>query len=181
MQHFILFGFAALGVVLPAAAEEKTEVVVEEVSEVQVPDSEKASHASTSLGRMKQILAKVLSHLAEARDDHDVVKLNCVNAKLTSVKGLLRASEMAHVALQEALVRKDTGVSEHEFDKISISIRKCEQLLADSEACVGQLAVYAGDTKVEVVIDASIVANPAQVTAPPPVVIERPAAASPFQ
>lgn len=144
-------------------------------------DSDKASHSKSAVARMRVILTAVLKYLTEARDEKDVVKLNCVNEKLTAIKGLLRISEQADVTLQEALARRDTEVSAHEFEKIVIAQRKCEQLLAESEACVGELAVYAGDTEVELILENVPEEDPADADVNEVVLITRPPAASPFQ
>ena len=55
---------------------------------------------------MREILSRVLKHLEEAREERDVIKLNCVNEKLTAIKGLLKISEQADVSMQEALARR---------------------------------------------------------------------------
>jgi hypothetical protein len=148
-----------------------------------VPDSEKLEYSRKAVTRMKEVLSRVLKHLEEARDERDVVKLNCVNEKLTAVKGLLKISEQADVTMQEALARRDTEVSAHEFDKINIAQRKTEQLLAESEACVGELAVYAGDTQVEVVLEDVPTTDPTRNTGSGSTYTDvvRPPAASPYQ
>ncbi|MBI5507418.1 MAG: hypothetical protein HY903_01575 [Deltaproteobacteria bacterium] len=145
-----------------------------------VPDSEKAARTQEHIARMKEILGKVIKHLEEARDEKDVVKLNCVNEKLTNVKGLLKISEDGDVKMQEALARRNVEEALHEYEKISIARTKCEQLFAESEACVGELAVYAGDTQVEVVVEGE---PPTDMTenVPKISVITRPPAASPYQ
>ena len=89
---------------------------------------------------MRGALKDVLGRLEEARATKDVVKLNCVNEKLTQVKGLLRISEQSDVALQEAVSRKDTTASEHEYSKVSIARSKVDQLRSEAEQCIGQLA-----------------------------------------
>ena len=151
----------------------------EEVIET-VPDSQKAGNSATHLARMKEILSRVLKHLEDAREERDVVKLNCVNEKLTAIKGLLRISEQADVAMQEAVARRNPEVADHEYEKIAIAVSKCEQLFAESEACVGELAVYAGETEVEVVIEGE---PPEDISEDLPTVevITRPPAASPYQ
>ena len=113
-------------------------------------DSSQMDDAAQAIERMKAILTEVLEDLTEARDSRDMVKLNCVNEKLTSVKGLLKISEQAEVTLKEALARREAEIADHEFEKITIAQRKCEQLLAESDACIGEMAVYTGDTQVEV-------------------------------
>ncbi|HEY1908716.1 MAG TPA: hypothetical protein VGG91_21910 [Myxococcaceae bacterium] len=105
-----------------------------------VPDKEKISRSSAAVTRMRSVLSEVLGRLEEARATKDVVKLNCVNEKLTQVKGLLRISEQSDVALQEAVARKDATAAEHEYSKVSIAKSKVEQLRNESEQCIGQLA-----------------------------------------
>ena len=146
----------------------------------EVPDAEKAGRSREHLERMREILTKVLKHLEDAREERDVIKLNCVNEKLTAVKGLLKISEQADVAMQEALARRNPEVAQHEYEKIAIASSKCEQLFAESEACVGELAVYAGDTQVEVEIEGE---PPVDISEEMPFgeLITRPPAASPYQ
>lgn len=105
-----------------------------------VSDGEKVKRSQQSITRMRDILKEVLVKLEEARNSRDVVKLNCVNEKLTQVKGLLRISEQADVAMQEAIARKEAQAAEHEFTKVNISRSKIEQLRAETESCIGQLA-----------------------------------------
>ncbi len=146
----------------------------------QVPDPEKAAEADTYIAEMKSVLKTVLGFLEEARAERDVVKLNCVNEKLTAVKGLLRISESSDLTLREALARRDSAAASHEFEKIAIAARKVEQLRAESEGCVGELAVYSGDTSVEVVISDSAEPPPDPAAGQPPIeVVVRPPAISP--
>lgn len=121
--------------------------------ETNVPDAEKPGRSKEALARMREILTRIIKMLEEAREERDVVKLNCVNEKLTAVKGLLRIAEQSDVMLQEALARRDAEISGHEFEKIMIASQKCGQLATEAEGCVGELAVYAGETEVEVVIE----------------------------
>jgi len=110
----------------------------------------RVQRSAEHLDRMREVLKTVLKFLEEAREKRDVIKLNCVNEKLTAVKGLLKVSEQADVSMQEAIARRDEEMSRHEYDKISIARNKVDQLLGESEACVGELSIYAGETTVEV-------------------------------
>lgn len=105
-----------------------------------VPDPEKLERSTAALGDMREVLRQVLEKLEEARRTKDVVKLNCVNEKLTQIKGLLRISEQADVALQESVARRDSAASEHEYTKVTIAQQKMVQLRAEAEECIGQLA-----------------------------------------
>jgi len=131
-----------------------------------VPDKEKLSRSSTAVTRMRAVLSEVLGRLEEARATKDVVKLNCVNEKLTQVKGLLRISEQSDVALQEAVGKKDTTAAEHEYSKVSIAKGKVEQLRGEAEQCIGQLAFRTDENlTVEVEVPSGLPEDP---TNPPP-------------
>lgn len=168
----------ALDATLQPAATAKPPPLPEVVE--QVPDAEKASESQKHLARMKEILSKVLKHLEEARDEKDIVKLNCVNEKLTNVKGLLKISEDGDVKMQEALARRSPDEAAHEYEKIAIARAKVEQLFAESEACVGELAVYAGDTQIEMVVEGEPTDDLSD-NIPTVEIITRPPAASPYQ
>ena len=113
--------------------------------ETKVPDSEKVKISADALARMRGALKDVLGKLEEARNTKDVVKLNCVNEKLTQIKGLLRISETADVQLQESLAVNNTQSSDHEFRKVTIAGSKVDQMRLEAEQCIGQLAFRADE------------------------------------
>jgi len=111
-------------------------------------DTDKLEASAENLARMKTSLKQVLARVEEARNEKDIVKLNCVNEKLTQIKALLKVAEQADLALHEAISNKDQG-SESEFTKIGIARTKVEGLRSESEQCIGQLA-YIVDEKTTV-------------------------------
>lgn len=141
-----------------------------------VPDADKLQRCTKALGAMREALRIVLEKLEEARRTKDVVKLNCVNEKLTQVKGLLRISEQSDVALQEAVAKRDTGSSEHEFTKVMIAQQKVAQLRAEVEECIGQLAFRTDENlTVEVEVPDDLPKNdPTRPGQPPDVVVHPP-------
>lgn len=145
-----------------------------------VPDPEKLRRSSDGLGRMRNVLKEVLSKLEEARNTRDVVKLNCVNEKLTQIKGLLRISEQSDVSLQEAVAKKESSAGEHEYTKVMIARQKVDQLRAEAEECIGQLAFRTDENltvEVEVPDDVPDL-DPTRPASQPPV-LHRPPAVSP--
>jgi hypothetical protein len=111
-------------------------------------DADKLEASAEHLARMKTSLKTVLGRVEEARNEKDVVKLNCVNEKLAQIKALLRIAEQSDVALHEAVAARDAG-ADSEFAKIAIARSKVEGLRADSEQCLGQLS-YMVDEKTTV-------------------------------
>jgi len=141
-----------------------------------IPDPEKIRRSSASVQRMRSDLSDVLGRLEEARATKDVVKLNCVNEKLTQVKGLLRISEQSDVALQEAVARKDATAAEHEYTKVSIARGKADQLRNDAEQCIGQLAFRTDENlTVEVQVPSGLpTGDPTNPPEPAPVMSQSP-------
>lgn len=124
-----------------------------------VPDEEKTVRTRRAVDNMRGSLSKVLRYLEEAREQRDVLKLNCVNEKLTAIKGLLRVSEQAAVSLMEAMATRDVTVAQHEYEKIMIAASKTEELSAESEVCIGELAVYSGQTSVTVEVKDEVIST----------------------
>jgi hypothetical protein len=151
----------------------------ERKDEVKISEGDRPEWTRQAVVRMRQILSELINHLETARNERDVMLLNCINEKLTAVKGLLKISEQADVSMQEAVARRDGEAASHEFDKIRIALGKSEELSAAAQACVGELAVYAGDTQVEVETDGVSKDDPTDETGED-YVLERPPAASPF-
>jgi hypothetical protein len=115
------------------------------------PDQEKLEAAADNIARMKTALKLVLGRAEQARNEKDVVKLNCVNEKLTQIKALLKVAEQADVTLHEALASR-ASAGEAEFSKVAITRTKVDRLRREAEECIGQLA-YMVDEKTTVEVE----------------------------
>ncbi len=137
-----LIGLAACALlVAPASAQLSTGQKV-------TSDADKLEASADHIARMKVSLKHVLGRVEEARNEKDVVKLNCVNEKLTQIKALLRVAEQADVGLHEAISNRDPG-AEAELSKVAIARAKIDALRGESDQCIGQLA-YIVDEKTTV-------------------------------
>ncbi len=115
-----------------------------------VSDKDKPARAAVAVQHLKDVVKRMEKLREEARQSNDVVKLNCVNEKLSQARGLSRVGAESEAAMQDALARGDADISGHELTKISRASAKVEQLRAQSESCVGELSVYNGETVVRV-------------------------------
>jgi len=147
-----------------------------------VPDATKLSRSAADVVQMRATLKVVLAKLEEARNTKDVVKLNCVNEKLTQVKGLLRISEQSDVALQEAVAKKDQATADHEYTKVTIAQSKVGQLRNDAEQCIGQLAFRTDENmSVDVLVPTDLPGGDPTNPPPPTPVTTSPPPASPVK
>jgi hypothetical protein len=140
-----------VGVPMPVGAQQGELVRGEDLS-----NSEKQERADGLVQRMQTIHQQVKARLMKARDAGDVIELNCVNVKLTSIKGLLRIAEQVHGALGRAVKNGEQDAVLHQFERMEIAARRGEQYYSESEACVGALEVYGGDTRVSVDVDGEL-------------------------
>lgn len=140
----LVAALAALFVAAPALAQQ--------VGDIQIGGGNPflMKKASDHVSRVKGALKQTLARVEEARNEKDIVKLNCVNEKLAQIKQILNVAEGAEVALQEAVAKSDPG-ADAEYSKIAIARGKADQLRAEAEECIGQLAFVVDEkTSVEV-------------------------------
>ncbi|MBS2027976.1 MAG: hypothetical protein JST54_08750 [Deltaproteobacteria bacterium] len=165
----------------PTAAPSGDESLKFESNE-KLSDKDKVSHSAAIIAKMRDTLKVVLQKLTEAREAKDVVRLNCVNEKLTQIKGFIKIGEQADLGLQEAVAKTDSGAADHEFTKVEIAGQRVAQLRADAEACIGEIAWNGteGQTKVDVTepADLPVASTSPAPPSPPSVVVPPPASAS---
>jgi len=137
---------------------------------------EKQERSAKEVERMKDSLRQALERLKTARERKDILQLNCVNDKLSAIKGLLKLSEEAWSNLLEAIAKGDEELINHEFTKISIAGVRVENFRVEVEGCVGEASQYTGETVVDTSVDPDIRSDdPTEVREPvfPPVVADR--------
>ena len=144
MNKTLIAALAVLSLVAPASAQQAGDIQIGGGNPFLMKKA--SDHVSRVKGALKQVLARV----EEARNEKDIVKLNCVSEKLAQIKQILNVAEGAEVALQEAVARSDAG-ADGEYSKIAIARGKAEQLRTEAEECIGQLAFVVDEkTSVEV-------------------------------
>jgi hypothetical protein len=131
--------------------------------------------------KMQDVQKRILLLQAKAKKDKDVVKLNCVNDKLTQTRGHLVVTDQSMASLDLAVSRSNDVERLHEFTRLSILYQKVVTLGTEAEQCIGEDVSYVGATRVDVEIDPSIpTTDPTQPDLPPIPIPERPPEASPF-
>jgi hypothetical protein len=112
---------------------------------------EQFEQASKDLVRLRRALTEVLRRVEDARHEKDLLKLLCLDERVSQIKVLLTVGERAEMALTEAIVNRDDGAAV-EVSKISIARAKVDALRAEAAACIGQLAYEVGQ-RTEVLVE----------------------------
>ncbi len=124
---------------------------------ITTPQGQWGAEAEGTISEMRNMLTKSLGDLAKARKDNDAVRVNCLNEKITAMKGVLKIADNGYIALQEHLANSDEASARYQFQKIRIANRKMRKLNEEAENCVGAEASWTGGTDVKVAIDDDLV------------------------
>lgn len=121
-----------------------------------IPVEEKKARSEAMVTDMRAALRRATEILAEANAAKDVVQLNCIQEKLTQIKGLVRIADASSTRMLEAIGESNEGVTNHEFTKLAVAHQKTMTLRAEADQCVGETAVYTGETEVEFETDPNL-------------------------
>lgn len=86
------------------------------------------------------------NQLKAARQQKDVVKVNCVNDKLAQLKALQSTAESGAKALKTAVTENDKDTIQNEWTKLGLVQQKVSQLQAEASQCSGQNLEPPNDT-----------------------------------
>ncbi len=110
------------------------------------PSKQRIKDAKKLVKKMGRLLGKTNKRLDKAREKKDVIQINCVNEKLSTMKGLLRIGEQAYDSAEEAAAQRNQDLLNHELAKIKIAAMRVENLSLEVEGCVGETSAYLGST-----------------------------------
>ncbi|MDX9723392.1 MAG: hypothetical protein RBU37_21770 [Myxococcota bacterium] len=127
--------------------------------------AEQTSKAADAVADMQQVHRSGVLLLEKTRnEEQDVLKLNCVNEKLSAIKGFLKVGEKAQVRLEDAIGRADKKAQAHQLKLVLMASTRVRNLGEDMQACAGELVEYSGPTKLELDIDENVrTDNPTEV------------------
>jgi hypothetical protein len=114
----------------------------------QLTPQEAAAQAATLLARLDQAASTVRHQLDSARQQRDIVKSLCLSDKLSQIDAAARSCRDRNSALQAAVQRNDVELSNHEFTIMSVLGQRGNQLIAESNQCIGQDMSFVGQTEV---------------------------------
>jgi hypothetical protein len=169
---------ASLALLIGGAAFGQDEVDLKKGATLSPPET--VSQSRDYLGKMKDTESRVAKLQEKAQKQKDVIKLNCVNDKLTQIKGHLTVAGQSMSGLETAVSQGDDGGRQHEFLRLTILNQKVIVLGTEAENCIGQDVSYVGKTAVEVEIAPWVPVDDATEPGLPTFEVTRPAEATPF-
>lgn len=115
---------------------------------------QKLDFAERAASELNTATARILSLIEEAQRQKDVLLLNCLNDKLINLRGLLKVAADSELNLAEAIARENQDQQEHNYRKVAIADDQSKLIIAEAEACVGDLGFsQSGGTVVSVTVE----------------------------
>lgn len=169
LNRSTLFVLSVLFILLLAFPSDSLAGITNRIDATKVPLAEKKVNVQKMISEQQSAQSRATDLLTEARAANDIIQLNCVNSKLTQIKGLLKLSQQSSAAMYEGIERGAEDEINHQYKKIVLASQKTSSLKAEAEQCVGEKSVYSGETKVDVEIDPSTTrSDPTLPVLPPP-------------
>jgi hypothetical protein len=104
----------------------------------QLSPQEELAQADAILARIDSAAVAVRRQLEAARAARDVVRVLCLNDKLSQIDVANRSARDRQSALQAAVQRNDAELSQHEFTILTVLRQRVEQLTAEANQCLGE-------------------------------------------
>jgi hypothetical protein len=116
----------------PAVEDGDEALPVVTTPEEQVAQSEAIFATGTS------IRDRVQGMLTDARRDRDVIRITCLEDKLTQIRAHIASAEARHGELRAAVEANDGASREHQYTTIRVLATKLRDLSREAAQCVGQ-------------------------------------------
>lgn len=114
------------------------------------------SEANGYFPQMDQGASSVRRQLSTAREQRDVVKVLCLNDKLTQINVAVRSAQDRGTSLRAAVSRGDKERSRHEFTVLKVLKDRVRTLVSESNQCIGEEVGFVGESNVTANIDPNI-------------------------
>jgi len=143
---------------------------------------EMVARAGVLEGQIKADMRHVLHLQTRARQERDVIKLNCINDKLVQLKAQVNIFDAAHASLQAGLEAQGTAEDKQAtFAEVTSTGEAVKTLRAEADICVGEPELFKQESSTDVrrpdIIDDPGASDPFDPGGGP---FEPPAYASPF-
>jgi len=148
--------------------------------QVNLTPQEQLAQADAFVAQMGITGSGVRRMLEQARAQRDVVKTLCLNDKLNQIDVATRSAQDRRTQLEQASMRRDADLANHEFTILTVLRQRVEQLRAEANQCIGEESVLFGETKVVTTIDQNLPHEDPSSYPDNPIVSVPPVTASPF-
>lgn len=143
--------------------------------------AEMVERGEAKVAAMRVTLESTTELLERARtQERDIIKINCINENLASMKGFVNVGEQSYDSLLQSTESNDIEASRHHYTLVSIAGQRVSGLGEQARVCAGEELRFADDASLDVRIDPDI-GSPDSDRIGADDVLERPPKVTPFQ
>lgn len=111
------------------------------------------------LRAMKGSLKRAFAALSKARKDKNIMRLNCINDNVMTIKAYLRRSEDNKAIIDDYISRDQLSEASVVLVKIYDAYNQSKQADVSIQSCSGTVMTYKGDKEIKVEVDVAPVAG----------------------
>lgn len=146
----------------------------------QLSGADQLREANAVVEAMNTQRRQVSDMLDRARQERDIIKVNCLNDKLTQIDVTLRSAREHQELLQTAVSINNDGQRNHEFQLMTIFRQRAGALEAEARECIGEdTGTFDRDTRNTISIDPNIAEQDTTTLTPDMLTPDRPLVNSP--
>ena len=119
----------------------------------ELSDAEMLEQAETIESRAARVSRRMMTMLDESRQDRDIIRVTCLNGRLTETHATEGSIQARVVQLREATESGDRGQRDHHYTVLVVLDRNIGQHERDANQCIGADAFNTGQTQVITVIE----------------------------
>jgi hypothetical protein len=166
LRNVAVLGALLLGATTGGSAAQEGDAPAGTPSRRAAPTSAEQVATSRSAVQRGSVLAQRISAmLEEARREADIIRVTCLNDKLTQVNANMRTAQTRMSAFESA---SDPETRNHEATVLGVLGQKFQVLDQEANRCVGQDIYDTGSTKVQTEIDTALLPYEEDVSIPTP-------------
>jgi hypothetical protein len=181
----VIMAIAVAGTAIAKEAKEGEESSAAEPEKEDVSklsDSQMTGKTEGTLTKLREVRKYVQNLLDQARKAKDIIKITCLNDKLTQINVNIRTYEDRIQSLSNAIKIGDKAARNHEYNVLTVLEQKITNLRMEADTCIGEAEGYLGKTEVTVTTPKGMAEmDPTSITDIGIEIIDRPPPASAFQ
>lgn len=127
----------------PATAEAEVRQIAE------MTDAEMREQAEAIGAHAVRVSRRMMTMLDESRQDRDIIRVTCLNGRLTEAHATEGSIEARIVLLVDAIDSGNRGQRDHHYTVLVVLDRNVSQHERDGNACIGADAFNTGRTEVQ--------------------------------